>query len=100
MITDKWTLNMNKCLKKRKYKYTIANKHVRECLTLLENRREVHIKMDTIFYLSNCQRLRRRVPSLGQCVQKTEILIKLHSHCSCKCNLDCCSCGIIYQYIF
>ena len=45
--------------------------------------REVHIKMDTIFYLSNCQRLRRRVPSLGQCVQKTEILIKLHSHCSC-----------------
>lgn len=46
MITDKWTLNMNKCLKKRKYKYAIANKHVRECLTLLENRREVHIKMN------------------------------------------------------
>lgn len=46
MITDKWTLNMNKCFKKRKYKYNIANKHVRECLTLLENRREIHIKMN------------------------------------------------------
>ena len=29
MITDKWTLNMNKCFKRRKYKYNIANKRER-----------------------------------------------------------------------
>lgn len=45
-MTDKWTLNMNKCFKKRKYKYNLANKRVRECLTSLENKKEMRIKMN------------------------------------------------------
>lgn len=41
-ITDKWTMKMNKCFQKN-YKYNMANKHVRECLMSLENKKETHI---------------------------------------------------------
>lgn len=39
----------HKCFKKKKYKYNMANKHVRECLTFLENKKEKHIKMGILF---------------------------------------------------
>lgn len=35
---------MNKCFKKKKYKYNMANKYMREYLTFPENKKEKHIK--------------------------------------------------------
>lgn len=40
---------MNKCFKKKKRKYNMANKHVREYLTFSENKKGKHIKMGVLF---------------------------------------------------
>lgn len=38
-IIGKWIMNMNKYFQKKKYKYSLANKHMRKCLTSPENKK-------------------------------------------------------------
>lgn len=40
---------------KKKYKYSLANEHMTECLTSAGNKKEMHTKVDVLFAINSFQ---------------------------------------------